>query len=153
MKRFISLLLVGAMLVSLVACAGKSTENVTGSTEEIDRAISHGLVPEEIQRDYDETITFCQYSQMLTNLISIWDESRLGEWEEIIAQAAESDEEMQREDGILATTYAMRLMGLSTIPQLGRNGVRVVQQQLYVGRHFHLCHSGLPGQRSGYLSL
>lgn len=62
MKRFISLLLVGAMIVSLVACAGKSTENITGSTEEIDRAISCGLVPEELQGDYDETVTFRQYS-------------------------------------------------------------------------------------------
>ena len=122
MKRFISLLCVSVILVSLVACAGEPTpdvspdatietdENADGLTEEIDRAISYGLVPEELQGDYGP-VTFRQYSQMLTNLIGIWDESRLGEWEEIIALAAESDEEMQREDGILATAYAMVLMG------------------------------------------
>lgn len=140
MKKLISLLLVSAMLVSFAACAGGSTSDVPpdttietgqnadelteetdhvietgqdadGLTAEIDRAISYGLVPEELQGDYDASVTFRQYSQMLTNLIRIWDESRLGEWEEIIALAAESDEEMQREDGILATAYAMVLMG------------------------------------------
>lgn len=140
MKKLISLLLVSAMLVSFTACAGGSTSDVPpdttietgqnanelteetdrvietgqdadGLTAEIDRAISYGLVPEELQGDYDASVTFRQYSQMLTNLIRIWDESRLGEWEEIIALAAESDEEMQREDGILATAYAMVLMG------------------------------------------
>lgn len=130
MKRFISLLLIGAMLISLVACAGKSTENITGSTEEIDRAISCGLVPEELQGDYDETITFRQYSQMLTNLIGIWDESRLGEWEEMIALAAESDEEMQREDGILATSYAMGLMGLNAPESFFHLDVDQVMDQL-----------------------
>lgn len=140
MKKLISLLLVSAMLVSFAACAGGSTSDVPpdttietgqnadelteetdrvietgqdadGLTAEIDRAISYGLVPEGLQGDYDASVTFRQYSQMLTNLIRIWDESRLGEWEEIIALAAESDEEMQREDGILATAYAMVLMG------------------------------------------
>lgn len=140
MKKLISLLLVSAMLVSFTACAGGSTSDVPpdttietgqnanelteetdrvietgqdadGLTAEIDRAISYGLVPEGLQGDYDASVTFRQYSQMLTNLIRIWDESRLGEWEEIIALAAESDEEMQREDGILATAYAMVLMG------------------------------------------
>ena len=67
-------------------------------------------MPEEIQGDYDAVITFRQYSLMLTNLIGVWDESRLDEWEETIALAAGSDEEMQREDGILATAYAMVLM-------------------------------------------
>lgn len=122
MKHLIALLLMSTMLVSLVACAGESTpdnymdtsvvqsQNTNEAAEEIDRAISHGLVPEEIQGDYDAVITFRQYSLMLTNLIGVWDESRLEEWEEIIALAAESDEEMLREDGILATAYAMVLM-------------------------------------------
>ena len=67
-------------------------------TEEIDRAISYGLVREELQGDYGGIVTFRQYSEMPTNLICLWDEGRLDEWEETIALAAESDEEMQRED-------------------------------------------------------
>lgn len=139
--------------------------------------------PEGLQGDYDASVTFRQYSQMLTNLIRIWDESRLGEWEEIIALAAESDEEMQREDGILATAYAMVLMGQNApgtdslhldidqimeqlpgeidtpswdyplFPSWEEMGFRVVQQQLYVGRCLHLRYPDLPGQRPSYLSL
>lgn len=117
MKHLVALFLACAMLLFLPACGGEQnsrqsiSEMVTSEgSDEVSRAISYGLVPEEIQEDYDAGITFRQYSQMLTNLISIWDKSRLGEWEKTIALAAESDEEMQREDGILATAYAMVLM-------------------------------------------
>lgn len=117
MKHLVALFLACAMLLFLPACGGEqnsqqsTSEMVTSEgSDEVSRAISYGLVPEEIQEDYDAGITFRQYSQMLTNLISIWDKSRLGEWEKTIALAAESDEEMQREDGILATAYAMVLM-------------------------------------------
>ncbi len=123
MKRFIALLLASSILVSLVACTGGSASDGSPDTPEaagqssdaaigeIDRAISFGLVPEEIQGDYATGITFRQYSEMLTNLIRAWDESRLEEWDDIISLAAGSDEEMLREDGILATAYAMVLMG------------------------------------------
>ena len=142
MKHLIALLLIGTMLVSLVACAGESTpddamdtsvvqsQNTNEAAEEIDRAISHGLVPEEIQGDYDAVITFRQYSEMLTNLIGVWDESRLEEWEEIIALAAESDEEMQREDGILATAYAMVLMEQNAPENFFRLDIDAVMEQL-----------------------
>ena len=91
MKQLIAILLVGTMLASLVACAGRTTpdssmgtpaetgQSADGVADEINRAISHGLVPEEIQGDYGTVITFQQYCQMLTNLICIWDETRLGE--------------------------------------------------------------------------
>lgn len=117
MKHLVALFLACAMLLFLPACGGEQnsqqsiSEMVTSEgSDEVNRAISYGLVPEEIQEDYDAGITFRQYSQMLTNLIAIWDASRLEAWEKIIAPAAESDEEMQREDGILATAYAMVLM-------------------------------------------
>ena len=122
MKHFLALMLASSILFSLVACSGEpmpdgssgtpvgTGQGTNESLEEIDRAVSYGLVPEEIQGDYDAVITFRQYSLMLTNLIGVWDESRLDEWEETIALAAGSDEEMQREDGILATAYAMVLM-------------------------------------------
>ena len=122
MKHFLALMLASSILFSLVACSGEpmpdgssgtpvgTGQGTNESLEEIDCAVSYGLVPEEIQGDYDAVITFRQYSLMLTNLIGVWDESRLDEWEETIALAAGSDEEMQREDGILATAYAMVLM-------------------------------------------
>lgn len=88
--------------------SSSETEKVSS---EVGRAIAFGLVPEEIQGDYDKIITFRQYSAMLTNLIRIYDESCLEQWEKTISLAAESDDEMNREDGILAASYAMVMMG------------------------------------------
>ena len=129
MNRIFTLIVILSMLFS-TACSGLSQAAVpvpdipevlleetnaaaetSSPSEEVARALSYGLVPEEIQGDYTAVITFRQYSEMLTNLIRIWDESRLGEWQEIIALAAQSDETMVREDGILAASYAMVLMG------------------------------------------
>lgn len=142
MKQLIAILLVGTMLASLVACAGRTTpdssmgtpaetgQSADGVADEINRAISHGLVPEEIQGDYGTVITFQQYCQMLTNLICIWDETRLGEWEGSISQAAESDEEMRREDGILATAYAMALLGTTAPEDFYHLDIDAVMEQL-----------------------
>lgn len=142
MKHLIALLLIGSILVSLVACSGGATtdgspdtstvisQSSDETTEEIERAISYGLVPEEIQGEYDTGITFRQYSQMLTHLIGIWDESRLDEWKNIIALAAESDEEMRREDGILATAYAMVLMGADAPENFFHLDINPVMEQL-----------------------
>ena len=124
MKRLFALLLAIALLVPFAACGTSSPSEPAGSnhtassetaentevSEEITRAISYGLVPETLQGDYGKTVTFSQYCEMLTNLIRLWDEDRVNEWEELIALAAASDEEMRREDGILATAYAMVLM-------------------------------------------
>lgn len=119
---------------------------------------------------------------MLTNLIGIWDESCLGEWEEMIALVAESDEEMQREDGILARSYAMGLMGLNAPESFFHLDVEQVMDQLegngdspswdypqfpsWEEIGFEWCNSNYmwggistcailvsPGQWSGYLSL
>lgn len=142
MKHLIALLLISSILVSLVACTGEpspdspqdtstqTSQNLEETTKEIERAISYGLVPEEIQGDYNTGITFRQYSQMLTNLIGIWDESRLDEWKNIIALAAESDEEMRREDGILATAYAMVLMGADAPENFFHLDIDPVMEQL-----------------------
>lgn len=142
MKHLIALLLIGSILVFLVACSGGATtdgspdtstvisQSSDETTEEIERAISYGLVPEEIQGEYDTGITFRQYSQMLTHLIGIWDESRLDEWKNTIALAAESDEEMRREDGILATAYAMVLMGADAPENFFHLDINPVMEQL-----------------------
>lgn len=100
-----------ATSISAISESPAPLEEENSPSEEIARAVSYGLVPGEIQENYSASITFRQYSEMLTNLIRIWNPSRLGEWEQIISHAAQSDESMTREDGILATAYAMVLMG------------------------------------------
>lgn len=129
MKRLLNLIVTFAMVLSLVACGNSnsnestelssvsdvtsddSTQDTQEVSTEIKRAIAFGLVPEEIQGDYDKIITFRQYVEMLNNFMYTYDESRFGEWKETMSLAAESDAEMAREDGILAIAYAMVHMG------------------------------------------
>ena len=126
MKHFFNILISCAMMLCLVACGNTIDENAEISSTikgdeqitqeqanadnistEIRRAISFGLVPEEIQGDYDKIITYRQYCEMLTNFMRVYDESRLSEWENTISLAAQSEQEMKREDGILVIAYAM----------------------------------------------
>lgn len=137
-NRLLGLLLCVAMILSTLSGCGNNlaeqteTEDATINTQEqtvindldddaiaqteetsveVSRAIAYGLVPESIQGDYDQPITFRQYSEMLTRMIRAYDESLLESWEKTIAVAAQTDDEMLREDGILATAYAMAQMG------------------------------------------
>lgn len=122
MRRKIYLVIIFTIMLFLVGCNSKqSGENVQNNentqdventqsenmSAEIRRAIDFGLVPEEIQGDYEKTITHRQYCEMLTNFMRVYDESRLSEWENTISLAAQSDKEMKREDGILAIAYAL----------------------------------------------
>lgn len=96
---------------SVVPTPSPTSQPKTDEDLEIERAIKLGLVPDEIQTDFSKTITFSQYSKMLTNLIAIWDDSRLAEWETICAAAAASNDKMDREDGIVEISYAVVMMG------------------------------------------
>lgn len=109
MKRLLCVLLALVMVMGLVACGGDVP--TAPQDEEVALAISYGIVPEEIQKDYDTPITFSQYTEMLTRVIALWDEALLPEWEDITAAAAASSEEMKREDGILEMAYALVLVG------------------------------------------
>ncbi len=88
------------------------TLKVLPVSNEVQRAISYGLVLKELQGDYSKAITFAQYSQMLTNLIKTCDNSQLPEWNSIISKAAKSKEVMHREDGMLSVFYAVHTLGL-----------------------------------------
>ena len=196
MKRLFALLLAIALLVPFAACgtsspsekpagsnhtASSETAENTEVSEEITRAISYGLVPETLQGDYGKTVTFSQYCEMLTNLIRLWDEDRVNEWEELIALAAASDEEMRREDGILATAYAMVLMEKNAPGDFFHLDIDEISKQLdsngdtppgtircsrhgrkrgssgatatICGRGHHLRHFDLPRQRQSHLPL
>lgn len=82
---------------------------------EMERAAWYGFVPDDIKENADEVITFSQYSEMLTSMIAAWDANRLPEWQKIITAAAASGEGMKREDGILAISHAMVLMGITSL--------------------------------------
>lgn len=135
MKRILSFLIPLALILSLAACGAPETPESSAGTpetppdtsetpsgmpaepvaetmdEEVRRAIAYGLVPEEIQGDYGKPVTFRQYCEMLTNFIRTYDADSMEAWEKAITLAAQSDDEMLREDGILATAFAMVHIG------------------------------------------
>lgn len=134
MKRLLCLFLPVVMVLGLLSgCGNRQPEqnNPTQATDpmqtqeptvqvimeepivssEVSRAIAYGIVPEEIQGDYQKSITHRQYCEMLTNVIRVCDSSNLAAWEETITLAAQSDKEMLREDGILAIAFALVHMG------------------------------------------
>lgn len=125
MKRIVSMILAAVLLISLSACgmpAEKSpaTEPTSaGLDAELRRAYDAGLMPEAWLEDLDGTVTFQEYSAMTTRLVQLWDASRVPEWEETVALASESDEEMTREDGILMLSYAWVLLGRNHEPVTG----------------------------------
>lgn len=89
-------------------------DNKTTSTNdtEILRAISYGFVPENIKGDWDKTITYAEFCQMLTNLVTLYNPSRVSSWKEKASLAINSDQPMQRDDGALALYYSAESMGL-----------------------------------------
>lgn len=60
-----------ATSISAISESPAPLEEENSPSEEIARAVSYGLVPGEIQENYSASITFRQYSEMLTNLIRI----------------------------------------------------------------------------------
>ena len=78
---------------------------------ELLRAISAGMMPEEWCTQLEDTITFKQFTDVLTKVVKLWDSERLPEWQKITALAAEAEEPMKREDGLLMLSYLWILMG------------------------------------------
>lgn len=108
MKRVIAMLLAAMMLLSLVGCGGgsESTDatagNLSAETElEIQTAIDLGLVPEELQKDYDKQIKYNEFVPMMTNVIALryGEGEYLDKWLEVSAIAAERDALMPRGEG------------------------------------------------------
>lgn len=89
------------------ANAAKAQEKAISTKDmEILKAISLGLVPENLQGSWDDTITYRQYCQMLSNVIAKYDSTELTKWNKLISAASVSDDPMHREDGILAMSHA-----------------------------------------------
>jgi len=102
----------GAAAKSQVSLLGQAVP-IKGESQDLEvlRGIDYGFVPEKLQSDYDRTITFAQYCTMLSNMINLWDASRLAPWKEIANQALASDSEMRRDGGMLAIYEAACVMG------------------------------------------
>ncbi len=121
--------ILAAMLALLLFCfpglgygghayaAGPGERPATEPDEELQRACSAGLLPEDWLGNMEQTVSFSEYSGLAAKLVESWDESRLEEWQEQMKLAAGSDEPMDTEDGFLLLSYLWIMMGYQ-VPQL-----------------------------------
>ncbi len=138
MKRILTFILTLTLIFSLAACAPASApeasaepENppaaeqapeiapVAGTATEIpadeyERAIWYGFLPEELAAaDPDGTnVTWAQYCGMLGRMIKLHDESAYPVWEEMTANAP--DTEMKRDGAMVSLLFAAEAMGYAS---------------------------------------
>ena len=127
-KRAISLLLVTVMALGMLSgcqnepSASDTPPNIENDTQEqvevdkndidaitsmeYDRAIAYGFLPEGMESvDPDATVvTWEQYCSILGNMIRLQDESALPAWEDLTADAPET--EMKRDGALIALLFA-----------------------------------------------
>lgn len=108
LKRTLSLLLSLAMVLGMLSGCGENTEpgnpteNLSSEIElEIQTAIDLGLVPEELQKDYDKQIKYNEFVPMMTDVIALryGEGEYLDKWLEVSEIAAERDALMLRGEG------------------------------------------------------
>ena len=106
--RYLCILLIICLVLAVLpekARAAASTD------DELLRAISSDLIPENWLDDLDETVLFSEYSTVLSNAVELWDSNHSAEWNEIVRLASASDEPMETEDGYLMLSYLWVMMG------------------------------------------
>jgi hypothetical protein len=103
-----------ALAAPIKTLAVKNSVNEVSKDREVKRAIAYGFVPVKLQSAYNKTITYAEFCQMLTNLIKLYDESKVPNWRKKAAAALKSSQPMQRDDGALAIYYAAEAMGLNS---------------------------------------
>ena len=122
-KKILSFVVCCSMILGLLSACGNKTEENTQTpvaesvkeeqpqlSNEQKRAISYEIMPESWTSDLSQTITFKQYTEVLTEIVKRWNPDQLGEWQNITAMAAESEDLMDREDGLLMLSYLWILM-------------------------------------------
>lgn len=79
---------------------------------EVLRAISYGLVPKELQRDYDKSVTYAEFCGMLSNLIQKVTPEKFSEWKNTASKGLASNKVMRRDDAAVTLLYASKAMGI-----------------------------------------
>ncbi len=112
----ISMLALGVLLgrFALPSVESRITESqalTAENAQEYARARGYGFIPEKLSAaDPDNTVvTWSEYCEMLGNMISIFDPALLPEWEQMTADAP--DTEMRRDGGMVSLLFAAELMG------------------------------------------
>ena len=72
MKRIIALLSTVILILSLAACSGTNkTNNLANLDAELERAVAYGIVTEDNLANMDETVTYKQFCELLTHVVSM----------------------------------------------------------------------------------
>lgn len=136
-KRIICAVVTLCLLFSLMACGGSGNDDVannpdeppasTGNTvssaevenitltesdAEIQKAINLGLVPDVLQRDYDQQITYAEFCAVLESFINSQYSEYLSAWQETSAKFSSADELMSRMEGMIIFFHAAECVGL-----------------------------------------
>ena len=113
MKRIFALLLTVVLILSLAACGGTNKSNNRPDLDaELERAIAYGIVTEDNLANMDETVTYKQFCELLTHVVSMRGEEFVPAWKEVAEAALSSNEPMQRDDVLLAMFEASMVMGI-----------------------------------------
>ena len=113
MKRITALLLVLVMAFSLAACGGEAnTSDSRVLKEELERAVTYGIVSEKELADMDETVTYGQFCALLSKVVAMRGDEFVSEWGKVAEAALKSQEPVHRDDALLAMFEASRVMGI-----------------------------------------
>ena len=80
--------------------------------DELLRGVHYGFVQSEYLDEPDKTATYAELCTMISDMLAVYDESQLPQWEETAKLALSSDREITRDCAMVAVAYAVELMGL-----------------------------------------
>jgi hypothetical protein len=137
MKRSVALLLALLFIFSTFSCAQQpisvSTSEVTTAapsatatevvskempTDEFQRAIWYGFAPAELQTDLDKSVTFSEFSSMVSNMMASLNQEDVTKWQSEAADALKMTDTMQRDDAMIMLFLAADSIGQTAL----RNG-------------------------------
>ncbi len=134
MKRCImSFLLAFSIVFNFAACrqqviafAQNETQEQQGvlldttENDEVALAVSYGLVPEELQSNYENAVTYREFCEMLGRIVASYDEDEyVREWKKAAAKALASSKVVTREMAVLSVYEAACAMELGKHAQSG----------------------------------
>jgi len=90
----------------------RKSVTLEGPDPEIQKALELGIVPEQLQGDYEKQISYAEFAAMLANVIQAADPNALSQWNSVAAKALKTNSGMERDDGILALYEAACVLGM-----------------------------------------
>lgn len=86
MQRILALRFAGALILALAACVeAPKAEGAPILDEELERAVSCGLVSSEELSDLEETVTYSRFCGLLSKVVAMRSEDFVPAWEELAA--------------------------------------------------------------------